>query len=405
MTQPPLTGLKVLDVATLFAAPSAAAILSDFGAEVIKIEHPEKPDPARTHGASRNGTPLWWTSLSRNKRHMTLDLSRPEGREVFLDLVRDADVVIENFRPGTLERWGLGYDVLSAANPGIVLTRVTGFGQFGPRSHEPGFGSIGEAMSGFVFASGWPDRPPVLPPLALADHVSGMAAVIAIMMAVHERHSSGRGQVIDLAIIEPLLSMLAGQVTLYDQTGTISERLGNRNASNAPRGIYQTSDGDWIAMAASAHSTAERVMRLVGREDMVLEPWFRDGSERAKRGGEMDTAIAQWIGARTTDDVIALFQEAQAAIGVVNDMAKVMQDEQYAALGTITSVPDEALGEVRMPNVLFRLSRTPGAIRHTGRPHGADTEAILNEIGISAEQQRKLVEHGVIAPPTRTTTA
>ncbi|HTW14390.1 MAG TPA: CoA transferase [Nocardioides sp.] len=393
---PPLAGLKVLDIATLFAGPSAATLMADFGADVIKVEHPRKPDPARTHGHAKDGHGLWWKVLGRNKRAMTLNLSQAEGRDVFLRLVADADVVIENFRPGTLERWGLGYDVLSEINPRLVLTRVTGFGQFGPRSTEPAFGTIAEAMSGFAHSTGQPDGPPTLPPLALADNISGLAATIATLMALRGRDATGRGQVVDLAIIEPILSMLGSQLTVFDQLGIVTQRAGNRSENNAPRNTYKTADGDWVAISTSAHTIAERVLRLVGRDDLTREPWFGDGHQRAQHADVLDEAVGSWILQRPTEVVVQEFAKAEAALAVVNDMSRVIVDEQYNAIGAIATVEDEDLGPVRMPNVMFRLSEQPGAIRHTGRGHGADTAAVLAELGFASDEIEKLRDSGAV---------
>ncbi|WP_353952558.1 CoA transferase [Knoellia sp. S7-12] len=391
-----LGDLRILDVATLFAGPSAATVLADFGADVIKIEHPRKPDPARTHGQSKNGVGLWWKILGRNKRAITLDLSNEEGQEIFLDLVRTADVVIENFRPGTLERWNLGYDRLREVNPRLILTRVTGFGQTGPRRNEPAFGTIAEAMSGFAHSTGQPDGPPTLPPLALADNISGLAAAIATLTALHRRERTGEGQVIDLAIIEPILAMLGSQVTVYDQLGIVAQRRGNRSENNAPRNTYRTGDGDWVAISTSAHSIAERVMTLVGRPELVQEEWFHDGFQRAQHADELDEAVGSWIAERPTSEVVEEFSKAQAALAVVYDVAGVVADPQYAAIGAIATVEDADLGPVRMPNVLFRMSESPGAIRHTGRSHGADTERVLTELGIDPDRQARLRAGGVI---------
>lgn len=394
---PPLAGLRVLDVATLFAGPSAATVMADFGADVIKIEHPRKPDPARTHGHSKDGVGLWWKVLGRNKRAVTLDLSRPEGQEVFLELVATADVVIENFRPGTLERWNLDYDRLSEANPGLVLTRVTGFGQFGPRASEPAFGTIAEAMSGFAHSTGQPDGPPTLPPLALADNIAGLAATIATLMALRGRDNTGRGQVVDLAIIEPILAMLGSQLTVFDQLGIITQRAGNRSENNAPRNTYKTADGDWVAISTSAHTIAERVLILVGREDLTKEPWFGDGHQRAQHADVLDEAVGSWILERPTDVVVKAFSDAQAALAVVNDMSRVIDDEQYNAIGAIATVDDDELGPIRMPNVMFRLSEQPGELRHAGRGHGVDTDEVLGEVGLDDERLATLREAGVIA--------
>jgi crotonobetainyl-CoA:carnitine CoA-transferase CaiB-like acyl-CoA transferase len=391
-----LDDLVVLDIATLFAGPSAATILSDFGARVIKIEHPSKPDAARTHGESKQGKGLWWTVLSRNKEAMTLNLSSAHGREVFLKLVEQADIVIENFRPGTLEKWNLGYDELSKVNERLILTRVTGYGQVGPRAREAAFGTIAEAMSGFAHSTGQADGPPTLPPLALADNISGLAAAIATLIAVHERSRSGRGQVIDLAIIEPILSILGAQVTVYDQLGKITQRRGNRSENNAPRNTYKTADGDWVAISTSAHSIAARVMTLVGHPEFIDEPWFNDGMARAAHADELDEAVGSWIAKRSTQDVVEGFREAQAALSVVYDVRMVVEDPQYQAINAIASVEDEDLGHVRMPNVLFRMSATPGQIRHTGRSHGRDTQGILLDLGFTETDIDEMREKGAV---------
>jgi len=391
-----LNDLRVLDIATLFAGPTSATLLADFGADVIKIEHPKRPDPARTHGQSKNGVGLWWKILGRNKRAVTLNLSSPEGQEIFLELVKTADVVVENFRPGTLERWNIGPEKLLEVNPRLIVSRVTGFGQTGPRAKEPAFGTIAEAMSGFAHSTGQPDGPPTLPPLALADNISGLASSIAILMALHSRERTGKGQIIDLAIIEPIMHMLGAQVTVFDQLGIITQRKGNRSENNAPRNTYKTADGDWVAISSSADSIAERVMRMVGRPDIAEQPWFGSGFERARHADEIDEAVGSWILERPTDEVMAEFSKAEAAIGLVYDASRVIDDPQYNAIGAIATVEDEDLGPVRMPNLLFRLSETPGEIRHTGRAHGADTESVLGELGIGAERIAALRESGAI---------
>ncbi|MGW7464781.1 CaiB/BaiF CoA transferase family protein [Streptomyces xantholiticus] len=379
----PLRGLRVLDLATLFAGPLCATMLGDFGAEVIKVEHPTRPDPSRGHGPAKDGVGLWWKVLGRNKRNVTLDLSAPGGRDTLLRLAATADVVVENFRPGTLEKWGLGWEELSEANPRLVLIRITGFGQFGPYCHRPGFGTLAEAMSGFAAATGEPEGPPTLPPFGLADSVAALAAAYAVMTALAARTTTGRGQVVDMAIIEPILAMLGPQALWYDQLGYVQPRTGNRSRNNAPRNIYRTADGSWLAVSTSAQSVAERVMHLVGRPEFVDEPWFATGSGRAEHAAELDDAVGCWIARRTRDEAVDAFEKAEAAIAPVYDIRDVMDDPQYRALGTITEVPDPELGPLRMQNVLFRLSETPGGIRWAGRPHGADTEEVLAELGLT----------------------
>ncbi|MGQ4377162.1 CaiB/BaiF CoA transferase family protein [Streptomyces sp. SAS_267] len=391
-----LDGLRVLDLATLFAGPLAATLLGDFGAEVVKVEHPSQPDPSRGHGPSKDGIGLWWKLLGRNKRTITLDLSKRGGRATLLRLAAETDVIIENFRPGTLEKWDLGWAELSAANPRLILARVTAFGQFGPYAHRPGFGTLAEAMSGFAAITGEPDAPPTLPPFGLADSIAGLATAYAVLTALRARDRTGEGQVIDMAIIEPILTVLGPQPIWYDQLGHVQPRTGNRSANNAPRNTYRTADGSWVAVSTSAQSIAERVMRLVGRPDVIDEPWFATGADRARHADVLDGAVGAWIAERTRDEVLAAFEKAEAAIAPVQDVRDVMSDPQYQALDTVTSVDDPELGPLRMQNVLFRLSATPGAIHWAGRPHGADTDAVLGELGLTATAIRELRAEGAL---------
>ncbi|MCA9665094.1 MAG: CoA transferase [Myxococcales bacterium] len=399
-----LAGLKVVDVATLFAGPMIATVLGDHGADVIKVEHP-RGDPVRTHGYSKDGVPLWWKALGRNKHAVTLNLSKPQGAELLARLVADADVLIENFRPGTLERWGIGPEQLLARNPRLIVVRVTGFGQSGPYASRPGFGTLAESMSGFAFLNGQPDGPPTLPPFGFADGVAALAGVGAVMMALYRRDvgaaadnaQAGRGQVVDLALIDPILGVLGPQPTFYDQLGIIPEREGNRSLHNAPRNIYQCKDGSWVAVSTSAQAIAERVMRLVGHPEVIDEPWFGSGRERAKRADLLDAHVSGWIGQHDLDQVISAFEAAQAAVAPVNNVEQVMNDAQYRARGSIVAVEDDELGTVRMPGPMFKLSDTPGGVRWAGRALGADNDAIYGErLGLGADALAKLRSGGVI---------
>lgn len=392
----PLQGLKVIDVATLFAGPLAATLLGDYGADVLKIEHPNG-DSVRSHGYQKDGVPLWWKVIGRNKKAITLYLGSPEGQELFKRLASDADVVIENFRPGTLERWGLGYDVLSKENPGLVLCRVTGFGQFGPYSSRPGFGTLAEAMSGFAHITGEADGPPTLPPFGLADGITALTAAFAVLTALRARDSllDGHGQVIDVAILEPILTVLGAQPTVYDQVGVIQRREGNRSAHNAPRNTYETKDAKWVAISTSAQSIAERVMRLVGRPELIDEPWFASGTTRAQHADELDDAVGGWISRHTRYEVLDEFEKAEAAAAPIYDIADVMADPQYQALQSIVTVPDPDLGELKMQNVLFRLSETPGRIDHAGPRLGEHNEEVFASLGVTPERLSELREKGV----------
>jgi crotonobetainyl-CoA:carnitine CoA-transferase CaiB-like acyl-CoA transferase len=334
--------------------------------------------------------------LARNKQTITLDLSVPEGQELLLGLARDADVIIENFRPGTLERWNLSYERLREANAGLVLARVTGFGQFGPYARRPGFGTLAEAMSGFAAMTGEPDGPPTLPPFGLADGIAALATAYAVMTALRARDVTGAGQVVDLSIIEPILTVLGGQPSAYDQLGIVPPRTGNRSINNAPRNTYRCADGTWVAISTSAQSIAERVMRLVGRPGYVGEPWFATGAGRAEHADELDAAVAAWVGERTRAEVIEGFEKAEAAAAPVYDVADIMADPQLAALDAITTVQDPDFGPLRMQNVLFRLSGTPGELRWTGRSRGADTDQVLGSLGLTADEITGLRERGVV---------
>jgi crotonobetainyl-CoA:carnitine CoA-transferase CaiB-like acyl-CoA transferase len=394
----PLEGIRVLDVSTVLAGPLACRILGDFGAEVIKVEHPSKGDSIRGHGASKDDVGLWWKLLGRNKRCIGLYIGDPEGAEVFLELARTADVIVENFRPGTLERWGVGPDVLKEANPRLILIRVTGFGQTGPYSRRPGFGTLAESMSGFAAITGPPDGPPTLPPFGLADSIAGISAACAALMALYHRDArGGPGQSVDLAILEPIVTALGPQPTIYDQLGVVQQRTGNRSDNNAPRNTYQTKDGRWVAISTSATSIAERVMRLVGRPDMIDEPWFATAHGRVSHVDELDGAVADWIAVRTRDEVIDAFEAAEAAIAPIYDIAELMDDPHARAREMFVSVDDPDLGPVRMQNVLYRMEETPGEIRFTGRALGADTDEILASLGIDPARVTALRERGIVA--------
>jgi crotonobetainyl-CoA:carnitine CoA-transferase CaiB-like acyl-CoA transferase len=305
-------------------------------------------------------------------------------------------VLVENFRPGTLERWGLAPEALLEANPGLVVARVTAFGQTGPYAARPGFGTVAEAMSGFAAVTGEPDGPPTLPPFGLADGIAALATAFAILAALRHRDATGEGQVVDLAIIEPILMMLGAPITAYDQLGYVQPRTGNRSVNNAPRNVYRTADGDWLAVSTSSQSIAERVLHLVGRPDLVAQPWFASGRERAEHADELDDAVGSWIAARPTKEVVDAFEAAEAAVGPVHDIRGVLADPQYQALGTALALDDPDLGRMLMQNVLFRLSATPGSIRWAGRAHGADTDDVLAELGLSPDEIARLREDGAV---------
>jgi crotonobetainyl-CoA:carnitine CoA-transferase CaiB-like acyl-CoA transferase len=394
----PLQGLRVIDCATLFAGPVIASLLGDYGADVVKVEHP-RGDGLRSMGWQKDGVSLWWALVGRNKRCVTLTLSDPRGQELMKKLVADADVLIENFRPGTLERWNLGPDVLRELNPKLVIVRTTGFGQTGPYSGLPGFGTLAESISGFAHINGWPDKPPALPPLALGDAVAALTGCSAVMFALwwREHGGEGKGQVIDLSIYEPLFWVLGPQALLYDQLGIVQGRSGNRAPFTAPRNAYLTKDGKWLGLSASAQSIAERVMQIVGRPDLVDEPWFADHMGRIEHIDELDDIIQAWIGERTAEEVLEAFADGEAAIAPIYSIADIVEDPQYLARETIVRVPHPKLGSVLMQNVIPRLSDTPGRIRHPGPDVGAHNEEVYRgELGLTAEELSELHDAGVV---------
>jgi crotonobetainyl-CoA:carnitine CoA-transferase CaiB-like acyl-CoA transferase len=397
----PLQGIRVIDFSTVYAGPITAMLLGDYGADVLKVELPAG-DPARTHGWSVKGHGLWWKVIARNKEAMTLDVRTPEGREIILRLVADADVMTENFRPGVLEGWGLGPDALHAVNPRLVLLRTTGFGQDGPYARRRAFGSLAEAMTGFAHLTGQPDGPPTLPPFGLADGVAGITGAFAVLTALRARDhgdgpGAGRGQVIDLSLFEPLLGIMGPAPSAYDQLGVVPTRQGNRSRNSAPRNTYRTRDGQWVAVSSASTSVAERVMRLVGRPDLADEPWFSSARERVAHVDELDGAVQNWIEGRDLDAVVEAFEEVGAALFPVYDVAQLFADPQVQARDAVTTVDDEDLGPLRMQNVWFRLSGTPGGIRFAGRRLGQDTDAVLTErLGYTPEQVAALRKDGVV---------
>jgi formyl-CoA transferase len=390
--------LRVVDAATLFAGPMIASVMGDYGADVVKIEHPEG-DNLRKLGWTKDGVSLWWALVGRNKRSITLALSHPRGQELAKRLLADADVFVEGFRPGTLERWNLAPESLHELNPGLVIVRTSGFGQTGPYRSLPGFGTLAESISGFAYITGWPDGPPTLPPFGLADGVASLTGVFATMFALwwREHGGDGQGQVIDLSIYEPLFWLLGPQSLLYDQLGIVQERTGNAAPFTAPRNAYRTADGRWLGLSASAQSIAERVMRIVGREDLVAEPWFADHTGRLEHADELDAIIQDWIGRRTADEVLASFAEHEAAIAPINSIADIFDDPQFQARETITTVEHPVLGPLRMQNVIPRLTRTPGRIDHPGPELGEHNDEIYRgELGLGDAELDELRRLGVV---------
>jgi crotonobetainyl-CoA:carnitine CoA-transferase CaiB-like acyl-CoA transferase len=366
-----LEGLRVIDCSTVLAGPGCARYLADFGADVIKVERPETGDTTRSMGwrDPRDGITLFWKLLGRGKRTIVLDLKDADDHATMLRLVESADVLVENFRPGTLERLGLAPEVLHARNPDLVITRITGFGQDGPYAGRPGFATLAEAMSGLAAINGEPDGAPLLPPIALADEVSGLVAAFATMVAVH----SGVGQVVDVSLLESLFQLMGPLPSLYAVAGELQARMGAQLPYTVPRNTYRCSDGRWVAVSTSAESVARRVLDLVG---VGSDERFWSFEGRVEHRVELDRVVAEWIAQRPSEEVIAAFEDAHAACAPVYDMADLAVDPHIAAREAIVEVDGTP-----MQGLIAKLSETPGRIRWSGRPLGADQAEVLAELG------------------------
>lgn len=370
MTQGPLGDLRVIDCSTVVAGPGVARYLADFGADVIKVERPDGGDTTRNMGwrDPRDDLSLWWKMTGRGKRTVVIDLKSSEGLETMLRLCDSAQVLVENFRPGVLERLGLGPDVLLERNPNLVITRISGFGQDGPYANRPGFATLAEAMSGFAAINGEPAGAPLLPPIALTDEVTALVGAFATMVAVH----SGRGQVVDVSLLESLFQLMGPLPAAHQLLGYEQPRMGSGIPYTVPRGTYRTSDDEWVAVSTSAESVARRVMVLIGVGD---DPRFASFEGRIAHREELEALVVDWIGARTLVEVLAAFDEAEAAIAPVMTMADIGRDPHFAAREAVIEVEG-----MKMQGLVARLSRTPGAVRWAGRPLGADTEEVLAEL-------------------------
>lgn len=380
----PLAGLRVLDLSNFLAAPFLSMLLGDFGAEVIKVERPDGGDELRFWGRNKGGVGLYFKVINRNKKSITVNLRTPLGLEIVKRLVRDVDVVVENYRPGTLERWGMGYDVLSEINPRIVLVRVTGFGQTGPYSSRPGFGTLAEAFSGYAYVNGEADSAPLLPAFGLADATTGMAAAFLAMVALRERDRSGVGQVIDVAIYEPLFTLLGPHVVDYDQLGVVQERNGSRLPFTAPRNIFRTRDDRYVSISGSAQSTFERICAALDTPELIVDPRFGDNRLRLENVTALEEAMQVAVSRYDFDDLVARFEHHQATIAPVYSVAQIFEDPHYQARHNIAAIEDEELGVVRMQDVVGRLSRTPGGVRHAGPRLGEhNREILIDRLGFS----------------------
>lgn len=396
--QGPLVGLRVLDLSTMIAAPFGAALLGDLGAEVIKVELPGAGDALRGLTPFYEGRSLYWSTLARNKKSVTLDMRTPRGRELLLRLVARTDIVMEAFRPGTLERWGLGYDVLRAANPDVVLVRCSGYGQDGPYRDRAGFGTPATALSGLTYITGFPDRPPISWPIALADYLAGLFGAIAALAALRDRdHRKAGGQWVDVSLYESVFRLLEPVVAEYGKLGQVRERTGFRTGTSAPVGTYATRDGRWMVLSVSNERIWQRCAAAIGHSELVEDPRFRTNADRVAHASALDVYVAAWFAARDATEAQAILDEAGVPVCPINSMADVFADPHVAAREDIVVVDDPDLGPVPMPNVVPRFSETPGAIRHPGPPLGHHNDEVYRDLlGLDDATLAELRAEGVI---------
>jgi crotonobetainyl-CoA:carnitine CoA-transferase CaiB-like acyl-CoA transferase len=391
----PLDGVRVIDMSRLVSGNMVSLQLADFGAEVIKIEDPKKGDPLRAW--QTDGVSVHWKVYSRNKKSVALSLRQPRGRELLLDLAATTQVLIENFRPGTLEAMGLGPDILHRRNPGLVVVRVSGWGQDGPYRDRPGFGTLVESMSGYAARTGFADREPALPPTALADMVAGLYGAMAVLVALREVEAKGgRGQVIDLPLLDPLFSFIATEAAIYRLTGEVRERTGSRSETTSPRNVFRTKDGRYIGISASIQAMAERLFRAIGHEDMLADPRFRTNTDRVRNAAACEAPIVEFIGARTLAENMDVFARAEVTAAPVYDIDQFMADPHVIAREILVDLPDTEMGQLPMHNVIPRLSATPGRLRRPAPGLGEHTAEILGALGLDHAAIDGLARDGVI---------
>jgi crotonobetainyl-CoA:carnitine CoA-transferase CaiB-like acyl-CoA transferase len=395
----PVAGLRVLDLGTMIAGPITAAFLADFGAEVVKVEHPELGDDLRNWPPMKAGRSLWWKVTGRNKKLITLNLSVAAGRDLLLRLVPRFDVLVENFRPGTMERWGLGYDALARVHPRLIMVRVSGYGQTGPHARRPGYATVAEAMSGLPSFTGFPDRPPTFSAFPMGDALTGLFAAYATMLAVYERdvRGSGLGQVIDASLYESFFRIIESQVIGFDQLGIVKQRKGNRMDEDSPRNAYRTADGEHVAISVGSQRIFTRLARAIGRPELADDPRFASLRLRVDNGDLLDELLAEWFRGLTLDEAMRRLEAADVVAGPVYDIRRIFADPHYAAREDIVTVPDPDFGSVRMQGVVPRLSRTPGRVVHAGLDRGAHNDEIYRDLlGLGAAELEALRRQRVI---------
>lgn len=392
-----LNGVRVVELGSMYAAPTAGRMLRDFGAEVIKVEDPESGDFARQWQPQKDGLALGFARLNSGKRSVGIDLRKPEGRAIALDLIRNADVVIESFRPGRLEAWGMGYDVLSKVNPGLVLTRVSGFGQTGPYSGRPGFGTVAETASGYAFLNGWPDTPPTSPPFGFADSIAGISAAFGTAMALYRREISGVGSEVDVALYEPLMFILGDALLNYTSTGTIMTRVGNTSGSASPRGIYQAGDGAWLSIAASAQTIAMRLFDAMGRPELKTDERYATNPARMANNDSLQEIVKTWVASMPREKVLRTLEDHEVVAAAVNDSSDIMQDPHFLER-TLVGLTGTVLGNAMMTGPILHVAGTTAPVYEGVPSVGEHTLAILgDELGMDAQTLERLAVDAVIS--------
>ncbi|MES2356486.1 MAG: CaiB/BaiF CoA-transferase family protein [Pseudomonadota bacterium] len=393
----PLAGLKVLEMGQLIAGPFCGRLLAEFGAEVIKIESPEGGDPLRTWRKLHEGTSLWWYAQARNKKSITVNLKTPEGQDIVRRLAREADIIVENFRPGAMEKWNLGYEQLAKENPGLIMVRLSGYGQTGPYKDRVGFGAIGESMGGMRYVTGYPDRAPVRVGISLGDSLAAMYGVMGALMALHHRNvNGGKGQIVDVALYEAVFSMMESMLPEYGMTGFVRERSGASLPGIVPSNTYETGDKKYVVIGANGDSIFKRLMNAIGRGDLAEDPTLANNAGRVTRTNELDGVIGSWTKSHNLEHVLAVLEEAEVPSGKIFSIADIVADMHYQARGMIEK---NRLGddqEVLLPGIVPKLSETPGQTRWIGPKLGEHTAEILAGIGVSEREQAELKVRGVI---------
>jgi len=393
----PLQGIKVIELGTLIAGPFCARMLAEFGAEVIKIEPPEGGDPLRKWRKLHEGTSLWWYAQARNKKSVTLNLRQPEAQEIVRQLAKDADIVIENFRPGAMENWGLGWEPLSKINPRLVMVRLSGFGQTGPYRDRPGFGAIGESMGGMRYVTGYPDRPPVRVGVSIGDSIAALHGVIGALMALHHRNlNGGRGQVVDVALYEAVFNMMESVLPEYDMFGFVRERSGASLPGIVPSNTYVTRDNKYVVIGANADAIFKRMMNAIGRPDLANDPALAHNDGRVARTDEIEKVIGDWVAANDLDHVLAVLEKAEVPSGKIFDIADIVHDAHYQAREMIRSHRLKDGKSVKLPGIVPKLSESPGDTRWVGPDLGEHTAEVLSRLGYDEAQQKELKKRGVI---------